>query len=82
MKQVAMGEARKRLTDLVGEVAYGGERIAIARRNRPLAVLVPLEDLAILEMIEDRVDIEAARKALADGGDSIPWEEAKRQIGL
>jgi prevent-host-death family protein len=82
MTRFAMGEARKNLTEIVGRVAYGGERIAIARRTRPLAVLVPVEDAALLEEIEDRMDVAAARKALAKGGAPIPLAEIMRKYGV
>ena len=31
---------------------------------------------------EDRIDNEIADRALAKGGANIPWEEAKRRMGL
>ena len=43
--------------------AYGRERIVLDRRGRSLAALIPLEDLALLEELEDRQDAEEARKA-------------------
>ena len=75
-----MHEARQNLTDLVSRVAYGRERIKIGRRNKDMAVLVPIEDAEMLEFLEDREDVKAARKALKEGGPSIPWEEAKKQL--
>jgi prevent-host-death family protein len=75
-----MHEARQNLTDLVSRVAYGGERIKIRRRNKDMAVLIPVEDAELLEFLEDQEDIKAARKALREGGPSIPWEEAKKQL--
>lgn len=80
MTRYLMKEARANLSDLVNRVGYGGERIAIGRRGKDLAVLVPVEDAALLEELEDRLDVEAARKALREGGPSIPWEEAKRVL--
>jgi len=82
MKRYLMHEARKHLTDLVSEVAYGGERIAIGRRNKDLAVVISLEDAKLLEMLEDRVDVKAALKALKTRGPSVDWEKAKKQLGL
>lgn len=82
MTPYAMAEARKKLTDLVGRVAYGGEHIAISRRNKPLAVLVTVEEAALLEEIEDRMDVEAARKALAARGKRIPLADIMKKYGL
>ena len=82
MKRYSMHEARKELTDLVSRVAYGGERIAIARRSKDLAVLISLEDAKLLEYLEDQADVKAARKAMKEGGPSVDWEKAKKQLGL
>lgn len=37
-----VAEAKRRFSDLLGRVAYGGETILITRRGRPMAKLVPL----------------------------------------
>ena len=76
-------EARARLTESVNRVSYRGERIVIQKHGRPVAALVPIEDLALLREIEDRIDLDDARKALADAkGKLIPWEAVKRTLGL
>jgi prevent-host-death family protein len=36
-----VAEAKKRFSDLLGRVAYGGETILILRRGKPMAKLVP-----------------------------------------
>lgn len=38
---VGVAEAKKRLSDLLGRVAYGGETVVITRRGRAMARLVP-----------------------------------------
>lgn len=82
MEQYNMHVTRNSLTDLVSRVAYGGERIAIARRNRVLAVLVSAEDAELLERLEDQEDIKAALKTLKKGEKGIPWARAKKMLGL
>jgi len=42
-ESVNVAEAKKRLSDLLGRVAYGGESVLITRRGRPMARLVPPE---------------------------------------
>ncbi len=78
---VSTMEARRNLADLLNRVLYRNERVVISRRDKNLAALVPLEDLEFLEELEDRMDIEAARKALRERG-SIPWEKVKADLGL
>ena len=43
VESVNVAEAKKRLSDLLGRVAYGGETVLITRRGRPMARLVPPE---------------------------------------
>ena len=40
-RSVSVAEAKKYLSDLLGRVAYGGEKVVITRRGRPMAKLVP-----------------------------------------
>lgn len=75
-------EARERFADLVNRSAYRGERITLTRRGKGIAAVVPIEDLQLLEQLEDRIDIREARKALKEGGKSVPIEEVKKRYGL
>jgi antitoxin (DNA-binding transcriptional repressor) of toxin-antitoxin stability system len=45
-----------------------GERVVLRRGRKPVAAVVPIKDLRLLEEIEDRRDAELARKALAEPG--------------
>jgi prevent-host-death family protein len=78
----AMKEARDNFSDLVNRSSYGKERIILTRRGRGVAVLVPMEDLAILEKIEDHLDYETAAEALEEEDKAIPWSKVKRTLGL
>jgi prevent-host-death family protein len=76
-------QARARFTESVNRVTYRGERILIQKHGRPVAALVPVEDLALIRDLEDRIDLEDARKALAEAkGKLIPWETVKRELRL
>src|SRR5262245_27172106 len=39
--EVSIAEAKARFSELVNRAAYGGERIVITKRGRPIAVLSP-----------------------------------------
>ena len=69
---------------MVNRVAYAHERVILERRGKNVAALVSIEDLELLELMEDRTDLEAARKALADakGKKLIPWKDLKKKLGL
>jgi len=63
MTRVRASDLRDHLADVVNRVAYGGERIVLERRGKAKAVLISLEDLALLEGIEDKIDIDEAEQA-------------------
>jgi prevent-host-death family protein len=81
MKTLEASELRQQIADALNTVAYAGQRITIKRHGKVVAVLVPVEDLALLEAIEDRIDLAAARKALKEKG-QIPWAKVKKELGL
>jgi prevent-host-death family protein len=81
---VELTAARARLADLFNRAAYGKERLALSRHGKVLAALVPIEDARLLEEMEDRLDLEKARAALAEaqGQEAVPWEQVKAELGL
>lgn len=84
--RVAAREARLSLAELLNRVAYRGERIVLHRRGRDAAALVPVEDLRLIEELEDRIDVEEAKRILAQmkrtGERPIPWSKARKRLGL
>ena len=74
-------ELRENLADVTGKVTFGHERVIVERHGKPVCVVVSLEDLEILELIEDHLDIEAAKKALKRNK-FISWKQAKKDLGL
>lgn len=75
---------RDGLSDTLNRVSYGKERIVIKRHGKEIAALVPMEDLEFLEELEDRLDLEEARAALAEAEEkgTVPWEEVKKDLGF
>jgi len=84
MKRLGSGEVRERFADTLNEVSFGRERVIIQRRGKDVAALVPVEDLELLERLEDRLDLDAAREALAETEreGTIAWDDLKRELGL
>jgi prevent-host-death family protein len=81
---VTTAAARKNFSDLINRVAYGKDRVVLTRRNKPLAAVVPIEDIALIEEIEDREDLKAARAAMRDirRNGTVPWTRIKKELGL
>jgi len=40
-KTFNVAEAKKHLSEILGRVAHGGERITISKRGKPFAILIP-----------------------------------------
>lgn len=81
---VTVSEARQSFADLVNRVAYRKERVLVTRHGRPIAAIVPMEQVEFLERAEDEYDLrmaEEARREL-DHTPAIPWEQVKRDLGL
>lgn len=80
----AVSKARGDLADMLNRVAYAHERVVLARRGKNVAALVPIEDLRLLELLEDKADLTAARKALAEakGKKLVAWKDLKKKLGL
>jgi prevent-host-death family protein len=81
MTKVAATKLRSTISDLLDRVIHHGERVAVERYGRPVAALVSPEDLEFLEAIEDRMDIEAARRALSEPG-RRSWDEVRAELAL
>jgi len=79
---ITTAEARKNFADIVNKVAYGKESIVLTRRGQEVAALVSIDEFELLQQIEDHIDIEDAKKALAEPGDNISAEEVWKQLGL
>jgi len=79
-----ISEARGEFSALVNRAAYRQERVVLTRHGKPIAAIISTDDLELLEALEDRDDLEAARAALADpeNAEPIPWAQVKADLGL
>jgi prevent-host-death family protein len=84
MVKMEATKARNEFSDLLSTVKYGSGRVVIERRGKEVAALISVEDLRLLEMIEDQIDLEAARKALANPKNKVrvPLEAVKKRLGV
>ncbi len=81
MSKISTSAARQKFSEILSKAEFAGERTILHRRKKPIAAVVPIEDLKLLERMEDLVDIEDARKALKQKG-RIPLSQIKRELGL
>jgi prevent-host-death family protein len=81
MTRIPATAVRDTFSDTLNRVAFKGERILLERHGKPVAALVSVEDLELLEALEDRLDVEAALAAREEPG-TVPYEEVRRKAGL
>ncbi len=77
---ISVSGARDDFANLVNRAAYKEERVIITRRGRAIAAIVPIEDVAYLERLEDEYDVQEALKVLNDPNEmanTIPWERVE-----
>ncbi len=81
---ISSKEARGQLSAVVNRAAYAKERVVLTRHGKAVAAVVPIEDLELLEKLEDKLDLEDARKALADvkKKGSVSWKKLKAELNL
>jgi prevent-host-death family protein len=75
---------RDHLSEFIQRSAYGKERHVVTRNRREVAAIVPLEDLRLLEAMEDLIDLDEARRALAEAEKegTVSWQDLKKDLGL
>jgi prevent-host-death family protein len=79
MTSASVGELREHLSEYLSRAQYSGERVTVTRNGKPVAVLVSLDDFALLREIEDRLDNEEADDALQEAAETgfIPWDRVR-----
>lgn len=67
MTTLTTTEAQKKFSELLRRVAADKERIILTQAGEELVAVIPIEDLALVEALEDRADVEETREALREG---------------
>lgn len=82
LNKITTADARKKFSNIINRVAFGDESFVLTRRGEPIAALVSMRELKILQEIEDKIDIEDAWKAKKEPGAPIPWADLKKELEL
>jgi prevent-host-death family protein len=84
MKQVSTVEARAQFSEIINRAAFGKERVTLTRRGKEIVAVVPIEDMKLLEALEDKIDLEEARAALAEAKKkgTVSWDKVKAELGI
>ncbi len=81
MPQFTITEASQHFPDLIKNTTTKKQRTLITQSGHGVAVLLPLEDLALLQKLEDILDYQEAIEALDEPGENISLEELKKELG-
>ena len=80
MVKISVSKARERLAEVV-ELSKS-EPVELEHYGRRAAVLVSPEQYdQMLEALEESEDVAAFDVAMTEGGDNIPWEQVKSDLG-
>jgi prevent-host-death family protein len=92
MTQISVANAKSHLSELIAKSAHGHERFVITRRDKPVAALVSLDDLKIIEQHQERQglatvasswpDFEEVAEALTDLGELRSQGGEGRDVSL
>jgi antitoxin Phd len=64
MTSISISSIRQHFSDIVSKVMFAGERVRVERNGKPACAIVSIDDLELLEALEEKADVEAAKKAL------------------
>ncbi len=80
LNKITTADARKKLSNIINRVAFGNESFVLTRRGEPMAALISMRELKLLQELEDKIDIDDAWKAKNEPGEPVPWEELKKEL--
>lgn len=80
MSKISTSMARQKFSEILSKAEFAGERTILHRRKKPVAAVVPIEDLELIERYEDELDARLLKKARKEK--TIPWEQLKQDLGL
>ena len=81
MSKTSSSTARQNFSDIINRAAYAGERVIVHRRKKPVAAVVPIEDLELLRSYEDKIDREDALRALKEPKGKTS-KQLRKELGL
>ena len=81
---VSVAKAKAHLSELIAKSSFARERFVITRRNKPVAALVSLDDLRLIEQHEERQGLSAIAgkwKGFEEVGENLQDLHKLRQEG-
>ncbi len=66
MQHISVAEAKSHLSEIIAKSIHGHERFIITRRDKPVAALINLDDLEIIEQHQERQGLAAVASTWPD----------------
>ena len=83
MSRVVAGKPPSSVSESTLSRARHGERVIVRRGKKPVAAVVSIADLKLLEELEDRYDASISVARLASSREKrIPWAGVRKRAGL
>ena len=82
LNKISTADARKKFATIVNRVAFGKESFVLTRRGEPLAAIVSVDDLKLLQELKEQMDIDDAWKARNEPGENVSWEQLRKELDL
>ena len=82
IEAMSIAQARAGLSGVIGRARHAKSATVLTSRGKPVAAVVPIEDL---ELIEEAIDIRLAaeaRRGMKAGDAPIPWDDVKAALKL
>ncbi|MCD4830739.1 MAG: type II toxin-antitoxin system Phd/YefM family antitoxin [Anaerohalosphaeraceae bacterium] len=67
MTTLDMTSVRHDFSEIANRVIFASERVCVRKNGKKAFAFVPIEDLELLEILEDKLDVDAAKVALKRG---------------
>ena len=74
-------DVRNTFSEYLNLACYQGQRIVIQRRGKPVAALISVENLELLNALEDQANVKAAKKARKERG-GVTLDQYCKKHGL
>lgn len=81
---ITTAEAQDQFSELINQVVHNKDHVILTRRGKEIAAIIPLEDLALLQDLQNKHDLQQALDALKEARvkGSISLEKIKEEIGV
>ena len=73
--EISASSVRQNFSKIIDVVRVEGERILVTQHGRPVAAVIDVKDLELLQLLEDRMDVAEARRRMKEPAGKVSLEE-------